>query len=366
MGGVSALRRRGVRGALAALAIASTLTGVVVALAAHRSPSPARAAADRFLDRYVTLDGRVVRRDQGGDTVSEGQAYGMLITAALGDGDGFARVWNWTRTRLQRPDGTLSWRWQDGRVTGAGPAADADLDAARALLVAAGRFHRPEYRRAALRIGRGILAIETTHAAGKLVLVAGPWARPRAIVDPSYFSPAAFDALGRASHDRRWAALRRSSVRLAWRLGQQGPGLPPDWAQVEPWGIHAIPAPATGAASVYGYDAVRLPVRMAEACEPDARRRAAALWPFLRRADGRVAAVYRLDGSPATPGQSHAAALVGAAGAAHAAGDAGAASRLLDQAAALDRRFPTYYGAAWVALGRIMLTTRWLDKPTCG
>ena len=30
-------------------------------------------------------------------------------------------------------------------------------------------------------------------------------------------------------------------------------------------------------------------------------------------------------------------------------------------AEALDRRFPTYYGAAWVALGRIMLTTKLLD-----
>jgi endoglucanase len=345
---------------LAALAVLSTLTGVVVALAAHSSPSPARAAADRFLDGYVTLDGRVVRRDQGGDTVSEGQAYAMLLTAALGDRDGFARVWDWTRTHLQRPDGTLHWHWQGGKVTGAGPAADADLDAARALLVAAGRFHRPAYRRAALRIGRGILATETSQAAGELVLVAGPWAQTAAIVNPSYFSPAAFDALGRASHDPRWAALRRSSLRLAWRLGQQGPGLPPDWAKVEPGGIHAIPAPATGAMSVYGYDAVRMPIRMAETCEPEARRRAAALWPFLRRADGDVPAVYRLDGIAATPGQSHPSALVGAAGAAHAAGDAGAARRLLDEATALDRRGPTYYGAAWVALGRVMLTTQWL------
>ena len=31
--------------------------------------------------------------------------------------------------------------------------------------------------------------------------------------------------------------------------------------------------------------------------------------------------------------------------------------RRLDAAAALEQRSPTYYGAAWVALGRIMLTT---------
>src|SRR5581483_10824533 len=246
---------------------------------------------------------------------------------------------------------------------GAGPAADADLDAARALLVAASRFDDPAYRRAALKIGRGVLATETTRAADKLVLVAGPWARAQAIVDPSYFSPAAFDALYRASHDGRWRALRDSSVRLAWRLTQHAPGLPPDWAQVHPWGVQAIGAPGKGAPPSYGYDAVRLPIRMAEACEPSARRRATALWPFLRRAGAEPAAVYALDGTPAAA-YSHAAALAGAAGAASAAGDERASDELLDQAAALDTDHPTYYGAAWVALGRVLLTTRWLGG--CG
>ncbi len=37
--------------------------------------SAARAAAADFLDRYVDEDGWVVRHDQGGDTVSEGQSY---------------------------------------------------------------------------------------------------------------------------------------------------------------------------------------------------------------------------------------------------------------------------------------------------
>ena len=42
-------------------------------------------AAQRFLRRYVMPDGRVSRIDQGGDTVGEGQAYGMLMAAAIGD-----------------------------------------------------------------------------------------------------------------------------------------------------------------------------------------------------------------------------------------------------------------------------------------
>ena len=154
-------------------------------------------AIERFLNGYVQSDGRVVRHDQGGDTVSEGQSYALLLTAATGRAAQFARVWGWTRSHLQRPDGLLQWRWANGHVVGHEPATDADLDAARALLVAAGRFHRPAYRAAALRIGRGILASETARVGGKLVLVAGPWARAQAIVNPSYFAPRTLALLGR-------------------------------------------------------------------------------------------------------------------------------------------------------------------------
>jgi len=44
-----------------------------------------RQAADRFLAAYARPEGRVVRTDQGGDTVSEGQAYGLLLARALAE-----------------------------------------------------------------------------------------------------------------------------------------------------------------------------------------------------------------------------------------------------------------------------------------
>ena len=58
--------------------------------------SAARIAAAQFIDRYVTSDGRVIRHDQGGDIVSEGQAYGMLI-AEIADRPELVRtIWSWT------------------------------------------------------------------------------------------------------------------------------------------------------------------------------------------------------------------------------------------------------------------------------
>jgi endoglucanase len=348
------------------LAAAALVAVPAVALAAltggpQTRDEKAAAAADAFLDRYAEPDGRVVRRDQGGDTVSEGQAYAMLLAAATGDEERFARVWGWTRSHLQRRDGLLAWRWAGGRVADREPATDADLDAARALLVAARRFDHRAHRAAGLRIGRAVLADATAKRGGRLVLAAGPWAREGGVVNPSYFSPRAYRALGAASREGRWGALAESSRRLADRLTAKPPHLAPDWARVEAWGVIATGAPGSPHGARHSYDAVRVPLRLAESCARADRAIAARGWPALREDPGR--AVRPLDGSRAPDGE-HAAALAGSAAAAAAAGDIAARDDLLDRAAALDSEHPTYYGAAWVALARVTLTTSRLG--TCG
>ena len=75
-------------------------------LASTGSPGPyptsagagltAERAGRAFLAAYVDPDGRVVRRDQDGDTVSEGQAYAMLVAVAIDDRAAFRSVWSWT------------------------------------------------------------------------------------------------------------------------------------------------------------------------------------------------------------------------------------------------------------------------------
>src|SRR4051812_2551566 len=87
----------------------------------------ARIAGQQFLDEYVELDGRVVRRDEGGDVVSEGQAYGMLIAVAVGDQTRFRSIWQWTKDHLRRPDGLLSWRGGGDRVVDGQSAGGADF-----------------------------------------------------------------------------------------------------------------------------------------------------------------------------------------------------------------------------------------------
>jgi cellulose synthase (UDP-forming) len=364
--------RRAALGAARATACVAVVA-VLALLGAGCGSSPAaadpqqlaRSSASGFLDRYVEPSGRVVRRDQGGTTVSEGQSYAMLLAVALDRRRGFARVWSWTRGHLQRPDGLLSWLWEDGHVGDREAASDADLDAAYALLLASRRFRRPHYRVEALRIGRRILAKEVAWVRGRPLLVAGPWAQPLpATVDPSYFAPRDFEALARATHDGRWTALGREGRRALARLTSGPPGLPPDWARVEPSGaVHPIPAPG-GAQSepLYSWDAVRVPLRMAASCRAGDRAIAARSAGFLAGAAAHgISSAYSLRGEPVESGGGPVP-LVGAAAASAAAGRRGRALALLAQAEAAAAAEPRYYAAALLALARVMLTTRWLGR----
>jgi endo-1,4-beta-D-glucanase Y len=328
-------------------------------------PDLAAAAARRFLKRYVTSDGRVVRIDQGGDTVGEGQAYGMLLAAAIGDSQQFETIWGWTKSNLRRPDGLLKFLWRDGHVIDPQAASDADLDASRALLVGACRFNRPVLRQEALQLGDAIMRVEVASVHGTPVLTAGPWAvAPPVTIDPSYFSPATFEALRAASGDSRWASLAASSRAITAALMRPPARLPPDWARLEggrfvPIGLPNEPQKEP----LFGFDAVRTLVRMAEDPNPAGRRIAASAWPVFENQDPtKLPVEHKLSGQPVGNTQNPVV-LVSAAGAADAAGDIGARDGLLATAETLDQRFPTYYGAAWVALGRIMLTTNFLN--TC-
>lgn len=321
------------------------------------------AAARRFLDTYVKSNGRVSRIDQGGDTVGEGQAYGMLLAAAIGDEERFNKIWDWTKRNLRGDEGLIAFLWNKGRIVDPKPASDADLDAARALLLASCRFKQPGLRAEGLRLGNRILRSETAEVAGEPLLVAGPWARtPKIIFNPSYFSPATYAALGNASGDARWSALAASSQEMTNALMPDAGNLPPDWAVIEnDKPVASGPPQDPTADPQYGFDAVRTLIRYAEDPSPEGRRIAARAWPaFEGRPPAQIPVEWTPSGKPDGKTQ-HPVALVAAAASAAAAGDTASKERLLDAAEGLDRGDPTYYGAAWVALGRMMLDTHALE-----
>jgi endo-1,4-beta-D-glucanase Y len=318
-------------------------------------------AAEAFLADWVD-DGRVVRRDQGDDTVSEGQAYGLLIAAGVGDKKAFTGIWDWTEANLQRPDGLLAWRWSDGKVVDEEPASDGDLDAARALVIAGKRFDEPRFTDAGVKLAGVIADRMTVETAAGRILLPGTWAaatEPYAY-NPSYASPVAFSVLGAATGDPRWAELQAGSAAVTSALLDESP-LPPDWAQVHADGtVDAMPGAAgTGQSVRYGYDAARLPIRYAESCVPTDRATAARLVSTLARSK-ELRAETDLGGSPLTSDQ-HPLALEARAAARAAVGNLPEAADDLRAADELAQEVPSYFGAAWAALAPMMLTTDDLD-----
>ena len=321
-------------------------------------------SAQRFLDTYVAEDGRV-ERPQDGDTVSEGQAYAMLIAVALDDEETFASVWSWSRDNLLGPSGTLAWKWKDGRIVDPNAATDADLDTARALLMAGDRFDEPQYATAGVDLANALAAEDLVVAADTTVLVAGPWATEAPYVwNPSYLAPASFDAIARATGDTAWTDAREDGTDLLDELTNGGTRLPSDWARLGDDGVAAVASSPDGTKDpTFGFDAFRTIARLSEACDAPSRELAAALSPSVERAIDAGTLETDLDGNP-RDGTANPLFLLAASAAVEAAGDDARANELADAAEQVAAASPSYYLDAWVALTRLIVDTDRLD--VCG
>jgi endoglucanase len=364
------LRSRG-RAATAALltAVLSTMA-LLTAGCAHGAGAPIAStsttsgtsaatepAAHAFLARYVTADGQVIRHDQGGDIVSEGQAYGMLIAELTADSATAQRIWSWTKQHLQRPDGLLSFHANaDGSVLDPQSASDADILIAFALL----RYNGPDassLHADGNQVASAVLAHETTQLPdGTPVVVAGPWAvGAGSTVDVSYWMPGVDDKLAVLTGDQRWSRASSGAIRLLQQLTDNGKRLPPDWAQLQGGEITAIPAPGGSAPVQYGLDAERVPIWLATSCTTDAVKLAADWWTILSVGDRATAIALTLDGAVTNPSQNPLPPIAAAASA-RAAGDAAGATGLLESAQSQASRESTYYGDAWAVLGPALLS----------
>ncbi len=306
----------------------------------------------------MTADGRVIRHDQGGDIVSEGQAYGMLIAEVAGRPGVAHTIWSWTTAHLRQSDGLFAWHASGtGQVEDPQSAADADVLIAYALL----RYKGPgqsALRRAGRAVARAVLSNEAVAApSGGPLLVAGPWARsttPGPTVDPSYLMPGVFDALARLTGDRRWTAAANTAVALMRGLTDDGRRLPPDWAEFSGSKVVPVAQPGGGTGVQFGLDAARVPIWFATGCGQNVRALAAKWWQPLR-ANGHTGAIALSLTGATINSESSPVTMLAAAAAATAAGDDAAARGLRAGADALTLRAPTYYGDAWAALAPALL-----------
>jgi endo-1,4-beta-D-glucanase Y len=388
-------------------------------LACQPDPSRTRltqvltASWQSYCRHFIKPDGQVALPEEGGGAISEAQAYALLRAVWANDAPVFNRVYAWTYNHLSRAhtqgDSLLAWRWgrrPDGSwgVVDANSATDGDLDYALALVLGVQKGWRapaglPDYAAEARRIQAAILAREVVALGnGELLLTPGNWheTAPPYLVNPSYFSPAAYRLFahlnppekrttpptgsgiqpqspspsgtqpqspsplrgeGRGGGDKKlsslflapsqpamgnmqtddkpvgavrepplpasgpatnngalWRRLRHSTYKMLAQLsrglaGAPGAGLFPDWCRLDAAGRFT---PAPGKDTRFGWEAVRLPFRVALDGLWFKDPRAAQLLtekflPFFRaqwQAHNRLVAVYNFDGSPAVDYES--------------------------------------------------------------
>ncbi|EPX80370.1 glycosyl hydrolase family 8 [Salipiger mucosus] len=206
--------------------------------------------------------GRVIDGPQQGASHSEGQGYGMLIAAIMGDRRAFDRMDVWARVNLGiRSDSLLAWRWLPdlaGHVPDLNNASDGDLFRAWALLLASRRFGVGEYRDAAGAIASDLAesCIFTASDGEPLLLPAarGFTTDAGAIINPCYAMPLALTELATEFNLPVLARAARKGGAIAAELAAEG--VVPDWVEV----ANGTLRPAEGFSFDAGYEAMRLPL----------------------------------------------------------------------------------------------------------
>lgn len=223
--------------------------------------------------RTFIREGRVVRPENNNDTVSEGEAYAMLRAVLMDDKKTFDDCLAWTESNLSRrlsmSDALLAWHAQNGQISDRTAATDADIDYGYALLLASRKWHDKRYLDLASEVLQAILDHETIVIEGRLYLL--PYTTASGVVtkpvaqNPSYYAPSHFKLFYEVSGDRRWLELADTCYELIGRLQRyagerQRPALVPDWCAL---GENGEILPMPGKPMVYGWDAVRVPIRIA-------------------------------------------------------------------------------------------------------
>jgi endo-1,4-beta-D-glucanase Y len=351
---------------------------------AGASVADATAAYNKWKTDLVVSDGargflRVRRPNSSGaivdSTVSEGIAYGMLLSVYANDQNTFDNLWKYEQLF---PDnhGLMNWYiGPDGTVQGTGAATDADEDMAFALIMAdkrwGGQGTLSTTYLAAAKTLIGLIWQYEVDASRNHVLTSGDQS-DGSVINISYFAPAYYRAFGRVANTAsNWKMVIDTSytvisATLNAQNGNTQNGLVPAWST--PAGVPMTP-PGTGMPLYHQLDSCRTPFRLGQDYCWNAEPRALT---YLQKITGFYSGVgvanmvdgYDLNGTPhpqfVTTGGPRAASFVGPAGVgAMATGTTYV--KLRDDAYAsvatlTDLAGSTYYQESWTALSLQMMT----------
>jgi endoglucanase len=189
-----------------------------------------------FMASYVS-EGQV--KGASGYTDVRDQAAAMLMAVWMGDQQSFDELWGWAKLRLQGDDGRLFHTNEPG--VSPRSLADANTDAALALLLAERRWNEASYGREGLKLARALWESSVVEIGGRPYLAAGDWAvrEDRIYFAPASFAPYAYHLFAAVDGEHDWDGLTDQGYKLLTLVSNafldegRSAGLPPGIVRIE-------------------------------------------------------------------------------------------------------------------------------------
>jgi len=217
---------------------------------------------------FLSPDGRIVDRDAGDRTTSEGQSYALFFSLVANDRQTFDLILNWTEKHLAQGDlgnHLPAWLWAQGAdgnfaIQDANSASDADVWIAYTLAEAAEIWNEPSYRVRAKSLASQIAAHEVSMLP-KLgpVLLPGPSGFQQAsgslVLNPSYMPLPVISGLGTHFPYGPWRNMAKVIPDLLMKADNKGFAM--DWIE---GGLEDqfLPSAGPGSRACGSYDAIRV------------------------------------------------------------------------------------------------------------
>jgi endoglucanase len=253
-------------------------------------------AWQRFSERFIQADGRVIDITFDAKSTSEGQSYGLFFALVANQPQQFATLLNWTSANLagkQLGERLPGWLWgkrDDGSwgLKDENAASDADLFIAYALLEAGRLWQQPQYA----DLGKQMLALVEKEevveagAAGTLLLpgpVGFQLSGDRYRINPSYLPGFMFHYFASVDPKGPWQAIWDDYMRVAPKVFASG--VAPDLYVINKKGVVT---PDSERAPSSSYDAIRVYLWAGMSRDPDSQQLLRMLAPYAKviRANG--------------------------------------------------------------------------------
>jgi endo-1,4-beta-D-glucanase Y len=199
---------------------------------------------------------KVIRPENGNDTVSEGIGYGMLIGVFMDDQPMFDTLWGYAKSHFDGK-GLMTWcipSGGSGSCSGSGSATDGDEDMAYALLMASKQWSGGTYASDASTLISNIFKGEVNGN----ILEGGDGFNNANELDPSYFAPSYYRAFAAVDSGHDWMGVLSECYSILSNA-QGSDGLVPNWVNTSGAGISNVDSTH---GIYFGYDACRIPFRI--------------------------------------------------------------------------------------------------------